>query len=230
MSRWIAENRSLWSRLGKLGESHSMAMEPGASGPARQWKLPPLILHPFSDANGPSKLVESSRASLMLQGLLPSGQASAEELNRRLLDGRFCELRMLYYVGKDVLRWIEQCLEWAQSQEELRALTIRFQSFASLLIDNPPQPVKEKLKSWGVADYKAIFSRAIGLNSLFRSAPQRDDLAEEFILNYYRYTDQLFLCRQRSSTFAELDATRFDFDLYASGEYTRMLEREWSEP
>ena len=37
-------------------------------------KLPPLILHPFADAGGPEKLVESSRASLVLQGLLPAGE------------------------------------------------------------------------------------------------------------------------------------------------------------
>jgi hypothetical protein len=57
--------------------------------------LPPLILHPFADAAGPDKLVESSRASLMLQGLLPTGERSAEELDRALLDGRYCEIRML---------------------------------------------------------------------------------------------------------------------------------------
>ena len=38
--------------------------------------LPPLILHPFADAGGPDKLVESSRASLMLQGLLPRESAT----------------------------------------------------------------------------------------------------------------------------------------------------------
>ncbi len=51
--------------------------------------LPPLILHPFADAGGPSKLVESSRANLKLQGLLPQGEASREDLDRALLDGRF---------------------------------------------------------------------------------------------------------------------------------------------
>src|SRR6266478_6921965 len=75
--------------------------------------LPPLILHPFADANGPNKLAESSRASLKLQGLLPQGEASREDLDRSLLDGRYSELRMLYYVGKDLVRWIEQCLEFA---------------------------------------------------------------------------------------------------------------------
>ena len=75
----------------------------------RTWRLPPLILHPFSDGSGPDKLAESSRASLMLQGLLPNDEFTFEELNRRLLEGRFHEIRMLCYVGKDLERWIEQC-------------------------------------------------------------------------------------------------------------------------
>src|SRR6266567_6906073 len=90
--------------------------------------LPPLILHPFADASGPDKLVESSRASLMLQGLLPSGERATEDLDRALLEGRYQEIRMLFYVGKDVVRWIEQCLEFVNRQPELRDLGIRFQS------------------------------------------------------------------------------------------------------
>src|SRR5579863_5505375 len=74
-------------------------------------KLPPLILHPFADAAGPDKLVESSRASLMLQGLLPSGERSTDDLDKSLLEGRYCEIRMLFYVGKDLTRWIDQSLE-----------------------------------------------------------------------------------------------------------------------
>ncbi len=35
------------------------------------WDLPPVILHPFSDPAGPDQLVESSRAHLMLEGVLP---------------------------------------------------------------------------------------------------------------------------------------------------------------
>src|SRR5579864_7291332 len=78
---------------------------------ATAFPLPPLILHPFADAAGPNKLVESSRASLKLQGLLPSGESSQEDLDRTLLEGRYSELRMLFYVGKDLARWIEQCVE-----------------------------------------------------------------------------------------------------------------------
>jgi hypothetical protein len=40
----------------------------------RSYNLPPLILHPFAEPTGPQKLTQSSRASLMIQGLLPPGQ------------------------------------------------------------------------------------------------------------------------------------------------------------
>ena len=89
--------------------------------------------------------------------------------------------------------------------------------------------VINKLKQWGVADYRAIFMRAIGLNSIFGEAPSRDDLSLEFVRNYYRYSDHLYLCRQHSTVFPELPLAEFDFDLFASGEYARMLEREWGE-
>ena len=192
-------------------------------------KLPPLILHPFSDASGPGKLVESSRASLMLQGLLPSGELSKPDLERRLRDGRFHEIRMLFYVGRDVMRWVEQCMDFASSEDGLRGVDIHPQCFVCLLVDNPPAPVVEKLRQWGVVDYRAIFSRAVALNCMFREAPEAEVLAAEFIVNYYRYADQAFLTWRRMVTFAELSCSDFDFDLFASGEYTRMLERQWEE-
>lgn len=191
--------------------------------------LPPLILHPFADSAGPDKLVESSRASLMLQGLLPAGERTSEDLDRALLDGRFCEIRMLYYVGKDVLRWIEQCLDHIEHEPELKALGIRYQSFAAYLIHNTPAPVQAKLRKWGVADYRAIFTRALGLNAMFSDSPGRNLLADEFVRNYYRYADQMFLCRQGQAQFPDIGDLGFEFDIYASGEYSRMLEREWEE-
>ncbi|MBC8006711.1 MAG: hypothetical protein H7X76_01540, partial [Prolixibacteraceae bacterium] len=120
------------------------------------WKLPPLILHPFSDANSPQKLVQSSRASLMLQGLLPNETQSIEQLQTILLDGRYCEVRMLFYVGKDLVRWIEQCAELVHREPALTGSGIEWQSFSNLLVEDSPQPVREKLSAWGVADYKAI--------------------------------------------------------------------------
>lgn len=195
----------------------------------KTWKLPPLILHPFAESAGPDKLVESSRASLMLQGLLPSGQMTREELDRKLLDGRFCEIRMLFYVGKDLLRWIDQCMELAERDEELKKAGFCYQAFAAVLTEDPPRKIREKLKNWGVADYKSIFTRALGLNAVFHEAPQRHQLSDDFIRHYYRYADQLFACRQLLWSFGEIRPAQFDFDLYASGEYSRMLEKEWGE-
>src|SRR4051812_46144772 len=94
--------------------------------------LPPLILHPFSDAGGPEALRESSRATLMLQGLLPEHEDGRDDLEKKVLDGRFCEIRMLYYVGKDIERWISQCLEAVERIPELRAQGLGWQSFARL--------------------------------------------------------------------------------------------------
>lgn len=195
----------------------------------KTWKLPPLILHPFAEAAGPDKLVESSRASLMLQGLLPSGQMTREELDRKLLEGRFCEIRMLFYVGKDLLRWIEQCMELVDRDDELKRAGFCYQSFAAILTEDPPRNIREKLKNWGVADYKSIFTRALGLNAVFHEVPQRHLVTDEFVRHYYRYADQLFACRQLLWNFGDIKAGQFDFDLYASGEYSRMLEREWGE-
>ena len=193
----------------------------------RAWTLPPLILHPFSDSSGPGRLVESSRASLMLQGLLPSGELSSVELERRLLDGRYCELRMLFYVGRDLLRWIDQCLDFTAGQPELKVLGLKFQTFAALLVEHPPENVVTKLKQWGVVDYKAIFQRAIGLNCVISEVPEREHLQDEFVRNYYRYADHMFLCRQHSTVYPEPRAGMFEFDLFASGEYSRMLEKQW---
>ena len=194
---------------------------------AKTWKLPPLILHPFAEAAGPDKLVESSRASLMLQGLLPSGQMTRDELDKKLVDGRFCEIRMLFYVGKDLLRWIEQCMDLVDRDEELKRTGFCYQSFAAILTEDPPRNIREKLKNWGVADYKSIFTRALGLNAVFNDVPQRQLVTDEFIRHYYRYADQLFACRQLLWSFGDIKPMQFEFDLYASGEYSRMLEREW---
>jgi hypothetical protein len=191
--------------------------------------LPPLILDPFADNGGPNKLVESSRANLMLQGLLPTGERSSDDLERTLIDGRFCEVRMLYYVGKDLTRWIEQCMEHVERDSRLRDAGIRAQSFAAYLVDHTPEAVQSKLRKWGVADYRAIFSRALGLCALLGSAPEPDTLSRDFIRNYYRYADQMFQVKQAEVVFTDISRHGLDFEIYASGEYSRMLEREWAE-
>ena len=200
-----------------------------ATNPSAIRKLPPLILHPFADAGGPDKLVESSRANLKLQGLLPQGEATRDDLDRALLDGRYSELRMLYYVGKDLARWIDQCLEFADRNQSALPRGICYQSFAGLLIQDPPTGVQAKLRKWGVADYKSIFGRALGLHTLFAAAPPREVLSDEFVRSYFRFADQIFNSKQSECDFTPLTSGDFHFELFSSGEYSRMLERSWGE-
>jgi hypothetical protein len=134
---------------------------------------------------------------------------------------------MLFYVGRDLLRWIDQCQDFVDTDRSLRDKGYKFQTFAAYLVEHTPEGVVTKLKQWGVADYKAIFQRAIGLNCLFAEAPERDLLATEFIRNYYRYADHLFLARQHATAFPEIPKDSFDFELFASGEYARILEKQW---
>jgi hypothetical protein len=204
-------------------------MSAGVNSATQTWVLPPLILHPFSDAASPNQIVESSRASLVLHGLLPRGNESRDELERKLLAGRYCELRMLFYVGKDLVRWIEQCLEFTARQPQLACRGYRFESFAAYLVYDPPAGVQEKLRRWGVADYKGIFSRALGIQSVFAEPPARESLAPEFLRYYYKFADQLFATRLHLVRYPPIDPAEFDFALYASGEYARLLEREWAE-
>ncbi|HYK88024.1 MAG TPA: hypothetical protein VE398_04610 [Acidobacteriota bacterium] len=189
------------------------------------WKLPPLILHPFSGVNDAQRLAEGSQTNQLLQDLLPHSDVTAEALRKRILDSRYREIRWLYYIGKDVVRWIEQCLDFARSQDGLRHPDLRFQSFAALLTECPPQAVTEKLRKWGVLDFKKLFSRAIGINTLFAEFPRFDLLSEEFLQDYYSYSDSIFICRQNSTPFLKLDAEIAQFEIFTSGEYSNILER-----
>jgi hypothetical protein len=172
--------------------------------------------------------VENSKAALMLSGLIPSDGSDLEELKRRLLAGRYSEIRMLYFLGKDVFRWIDQCVEWGQRLPELSGVEIRPQSFAALLTADPPEAVKEKLVRWGVVDYPSIFARAAGLNAMFLQPPAFDTLTEEFLRNYHRYADFLYRCYMESQPYRTVTSANFHFALYASGEYSRLLESEWA--
>ncbi len=173
--------------------------------------------------------MQSSRASLMLNGLLPHDESSEDELTRKLIEGRVCEIRMLFFVGKDLLRWVAHCLDFVSSVPELKSSGIREQSFAEFLVQSPPEQVRTKLRGWGVFDYKSIFSRAIGLNAVFHEPPDENSVSSEFIRNYFRYADHMFACRQQMQAFTELTVENFHFDIYASGEYSRILEKSWSE-
>jgi hypothetical protein len=193
------------------------------------WELPPLILHPFNERVPPSALLENSKAALMLSGLIPTDGSSEEELRRRVLAGRYGEVRMLFFLGKDVFRWIDQCTEWAERTPALRDQGICSQSFVVLLTAYTPDAVKEKLTGWGVADHSSIFSRAIGLNVLFTQPPPFELMSDEFLRNYHRFADALHCAYVSSQPHRALNNGAFRFELYASGEYSRMLESKWAE-
>ncbi len=196
---------------------------------AKAFQLPPLILHPFSNAEENSLLLESSRASLILQGLAPAEQRSLEELDRQLLRGRYAELRMLLYIGKDLSRWAEQCAETARVVDRFEGRRLRPETFAVLLVQDMPAHVKTKLEAWGVLDFSALFRRSFGLHAVLQELPDATLFSPDFLRRYHRCLDQWYEQRLRDSVFDRLEAHEFTFELYASGEYTTMLEKSWKE-
>lgn len=188
-------------------------------------QLPPLILHPFSGGNGVDDLLEGSRASLALQGLLESSEEESVLL-RRMLQGRYQEVRMLIFLGKDIFRWLQQCVE-SVTDRSVSDPRVTEQSFAALVVEDPPEAVRRKLEKWGVTDRRAVFSRAIGLHSLFQDPPPPDFLSPVFLKNYHRFADHAYICFQHLEPFLPLDARRFEFEIYASEEYARILSDQW---
>ena len=192
------------------------------------FRLPPLILHPFSAPEDTSVLMQSSRASLALQGFLPSESSDNEGLDQQLLRGRYAELRMLFYIGKDLIRWMEQCTETVSASGEFLKLRIRPETFAVILVHHVPSHVRAKLEGWGVLDFCALFRRSIGLHAIFQEFPPVEMFTSEFLRRYHRHLDQWYEYRLREAASHRPEPTEFTFDLYASGEYALMLEQSWN--
>jgi len=189
----------------------------------RVWELPPLILHPFHHDADLEKLVESSRFSLYVSGLLEL-QGDRESLEASLLAGRYVEFRMVCCVGKDVLRWMKQCADFARREESLAGSGICEQSFSDLVVHRAPAPVAERFHSWGVMQYERLLVRAIGLNAVFPHPPEHSVLSPGFLADYYSYAESLFACYQERVTFTRIDSGSFRFSLYTSQEYSQILE------
>lgn len=205
-------------------------------------QLPPLILHPFSGGGSTDQLLAGSRAAVALQGRQGAGRQPGSylgdgyscdqeaDLLRSVLAGRYQEIRMLLFLGKDLFRWMQQCVDFTcRSEIPDSGLYRRIceQSFAALVVESPPVSVQTKLQNWGVADRRAIFSRAIGINSLFSSPPPPETLSTMFLQNYHRYADHAYICYQHLKPFQALHARQVAFDIYASEEYARLLSEQW---
>jgi hypothetical protein len=196
---------------------------------AQAFRLPPLILHPFSTPEDNTVLTESSRANLAIQGFLPIENTAVEDLDRQLLKGRYAEVRMLFYIGKDLCRWTEQCTETVTLSSAFDRRRMRPETFAVLLVQNIPSHIRTKLESWGVLDFSALFRRAIGMHTVFGELPAASCLSLDFLRRYHRHLDQWYEHRLRESAFDRPEPGEFTFDLFASGEYTMMLEQSWEE-
>src|SRR5690349_7606881 len=97
--------------------------------------LPPLILHPFGGGCRPEDLAEGSRASLALEGLIESKEEETA-LFRKMLLGRYHEVRMLVFLGKDIFRWLGQSVEHLRSLPESDSRIVE-QTLATLLVETP---------------------------------------------------------------------------------------------
>ena len=171
--------------------------------------------------------MESSRASLALQGFLPRPE-DTQDLDQQLLRGRYAELRMLYYIGKDVARWTEQCVETAVASHAFEGRRMRVETVGVFLVQHVPQHVRAKLEGWGVLDFCSLFRRSFGLHGVFLEMPTAETFSCDFLRRYHRHLDQWYEQRLRDASFDRAEPHEFIFDLYASGEYTLMLEQSWA--
>lgn len=190
--------------------------------------LPPLILHPFSGGTNTADLLDGSQAALALQGVVDLEMDNGELL-RRMVNGRYQEIRMLVFLGKDLKRWASQCVDHLRRSEDGVAFDVRIneQSFSEMVVESPPDAVVEKLNRWGVTDRRAIFARAIGMHSIFEEPPGVETLSIAFLENYHRYADYAFICHQHLRAFLPLKPADYPFEIYASEEYARKLSDSW---
>ena len=189
------------------------------------WELPPLILHPFDRGRDCSWALGSIRLSLLLSGLADAGLEKEP-----LLRARFLEFRMLCLIGKDVMRWLAQCDDFAARDQALASSGICPQSFADLLINRTPPEVAGRFESWAVSDFRRILSRAIGINAVFPEPPGYASISPGFLEEYYAYADSLFNCYLGVADFARLPTASFRFALYTSDEYLATLGYVPDEP
>jgi hypothetical protein len=190
-----------------------------------QITLPPLILHPFGGDSGTAQLLEGSRAAMALQQASLSNPQYAD-IQQRVILGRYQEVRMLLFLGKDIFRWIDQCMDQMERSGNI-GLRINAQCFSGLIVDSPPASVRKKLEDWGVSDRRAVFSRAIGIRCLFEEPPDIDMLSPMFLEHYHRFADYSYICFQQMKPWQPMDGASFDFPIYASEEYSRLLSEQW---
>ena len=134
---------------------------------------------------------------------------------------------MICLIGKDLNRWLEQCVDVASRDSGLAGLSES--TFIAALLFAPPTAVLQKMRIWGVKQYQIIFSRAIGLNAVFPHPPSASDVSEPFLRDFHRYADTLFDARAKAEDTAAAQEMTFTFQIYGSCEYSSHLESIWEE-
>jgi hypothetical protein len=193
-------------------EDNGLVLQLASTGPVPtplskpQFDLPPLILHPIA-----------GHGEALPEGTVPDAES-------RRMDVRRLEMKMLVCLGKDLNRWLEQCLEFAATDPELSDL--REGDLMDLLVENPPEAVGRKLQTWGVSDFRRIFARALGLTAVFPQPPSREQTRDTFVRDFNLYADFLYRARRQAAP-TGADTVSLRFEVYASGEYARILEKSW---
>ena len=182
-----------------------------------------MILHPFNNGADAGAILASIRLSLSAD-ILHAPDGDRAEARERLLQGKYCEFRMLCFIGRDLKRWMLQCTDFVSRDALLANTGIREQSFSDLLVKRTPPSVETRFESWGVVDYHRILRRAIGIGAIFPYPPEYTLLSTEFLENCGAFADILFACYQELTSFRALDPDQFHFALYTSSEYISAIE------
>ena len=136
---------------------------------------------------------------------------------------------MLYFLGKDIFRWMDQCVESVRPHSGTRRGGHPHPELRRSADLGHSRGRQRKLIGSGVADHHAIFCRAIGLNALFATPPDANILGQDFLRCYHRYTDSAYRCHMEGDPHRTIGPANFSFALYASGEYSKILELQWAE-
>jgi hypothetical protein len=178
----------------------------------RHWDLPPLVLHPFSQGVNRAAVFEDQ------------GVEAWDNPRRSLMQAKYCEFRMLCFVGKDLMRWVRQCADFASRDALLLQAAITERSFADLLVNRTPPNIAVRFREWGVQEYSNILARSIGLNAIFPGPPEYKVLTDEFLEDLSAYADSLYLRYQNLRPFPRLEPEQFTLSMYTSDEYVQTLE------
>ena len=192
-------------------------------------KLPPLILHPFADQSGPrqgsGKLASQPDAARLAAGRTTDLRRPGTNAPRRPLSGSpHALLRGKGYpaLGRAMHGAHQPASRTARSfhpAAELRRLPGA----------ESARRGRQQAKEVGRVEPQIDFFTRPRTECHPGDMPPQEVFSPEFLRNYHRYADQMFHCHLGQTPFADPEHLGFEFEIFASGEYSRMLEKSWAE-